>query len=102
MPKENKSATKKTIKPGKDLILSVANALKEQILSLIAQGIKEITIDFTGIEDMDSEGLALLIASQNSLKKIGGKLKIKNVSEKIYKFMQTIHLEKQMEVSIPL
>ena len=101
MSKENKNSTKKTIKPGKDLLSSKVQGLKEQLISFIDQGVKEITIDFSGIEKIDAEGLGLLIASNNSLKKIGGKLKIKNVSGKIYKFIQTIHLDKQFEVVSP-
>lgn len=101
MAKENKNIAKKTIKPGKDLVSSTVEDLKEQALSFMDQGVKEITIDFSGIEDLDSKGLGLLIALNNSLKGIGGKLKIKNISGKIYKFFQTIHLDKSIEVASP-
>ena len=49
MPKENKNMTKKIIKPGKSIETSMVQGLKGQILSLINQGVKEITIDFSGV-----------------------------------------------------
>jgi len=101
MPKENRNVTKKIIKPGKKIVASVVQGHKEQMLSSMNQGAKEITMDFSGIETIDSAGLGLLIAAHNSLKSVGGSLKIKNASEKIYKFMQTMHLDKHFEVASP-
>jgi anti-anti-sigma factor len=98
MSNEKRNITKKTIKPGKNIVDSMVQGLKEQILSLINHGVKEITMDFRGVEDIDSKGLGFLIATHNSLLSIGGKLKIKNASEKIYKFIQIIHLDKHFEI----
>ena len=94
MPKENKNATKKTIKPGKNIEASMVQGLRGQMLSLIGRGVKEITIDFSGVEDIDSRGLGLLIGAHNSLKGIDGRLKIKNASDKMNKFIQIMHLDK--------
>jgi anti-sigma B factor antagonist len=99
MAKENKNGTKKTIKPGKNIVASMVIGLKGQIMDLINQGVKEITMDFSGIDSFDSNGLNLLISAQNSLSRIGGKLKIKNASEKISKFVQVMHLDKHFEIT---
>ena len=99
MPKENKNAAKRTIKPGKNIVTSMVQGIKEQMLSLLNQGAKEITIDFTGVEDIDSNGLGLLIAAHNSLKVVEGRLKIKNLSDKIHKFIRTTHLDKKFDVA---
>lgn len=96
--KKNKNIKKKTIKPGKNIVAPMTNGLKKQILSFINQGAKEITVDFSGVEDLDSKGLGLLIAANNSLKITGGKLKIKHVSKNMYKFFHTIHLDQHFEV----
>lgn len=98
MAKANKSSVKNTLKPGKNIITPMVQGIKEQIMSLMDQGVKEITIDFKGIEDIDSNGLGLLIATHNSLKGIDGKLKIRNISGRMNKFMQTTHLDKYFEV----
>jgi anti-anti-sigma factor len=101
MPKENRSAAKKTIKPGKKIITSMIESLRTQLLTAFNQGVKEITLDFNGVETMDSKGLGLLIAAYNSSNNIGGKLKIKNASEKICKFLNTTRLDKYFEVISP-
>jgi len=101
MLKEKKNMIKKTIKPGKNIETSTVQGLKGRILSMINQGIKEITIDFSGVEDIDSNGLALLIGAHNSLKSTGGKLKIKHASDKIYKFIRTMHLDKCFDIVAP-
>jgi len=94
MPKENKNATKKTIKPGKNIEASMVQGLRGKVLTLMDRGVKEITIDFSGVEDIDSRGLGLLIRAHNSLKGIDGRLKIKNASDKMNKFIQIMHLDK--------
>lgn len=99
MARQKKSSAKKIIKPGKDIVTPMVQDIKEQMLSLIERGEKEITIDFSGIEDIDSNGLGLLIAAHNSLKDINGKLKIKNISGRMNKFMQTTHLDKFFDVA---
>ena len=94
MAKANKVASKKIIKPGKDILTPMVQDIKEQIISLMDKGTKEITIDFNGIDDIDSNGLGLLISAYNSLKGIDGKLNIINISGKMNKFMQTMHLDR--------
>jgi anti-anti-sigma factor len=101
MSKESRGVTKKIIKPGKKIVASIATSLKDQMLASLNQGVKEITVDFNGMETMDSKGLGVLIAAYNSLNHAGGKMKIKNASEKVYKFMQTTNLDKYFEVALP-
>jgi anti-anti-sigma factor len=101
MPKGNRNVTKKTIKPGKEIVASIVQSLREQILSALEHGIKELTIDFNGVETIDSAGLGLIIAACNSLKCTGGSLKIKNAPEKINKFFQTTRIDKYFEVDSP-
>ena len=99
MAKEKKKVTKKTIKPGKDIVASMAEGLREKLLKMISQGIKDLTIDLAGIEMIDSVGLGVLIATYNSLDDVGGSLKLKNVSEDIYNLIKTMRLDKHFEVN---
>jgi len=98
MAKANKVSAKKILKPGKNIVTPMVQGIKEQLMSLMDKGIKEITIDFSGIEDIDSNGLGLLIAAHNSLKGIDGRLKIINISGRMNKFMQTMHLDKYFDL----
>ncbi|MBN1626590.1 MAG: STAS domain-containing protein [Deltaproteobacteria bacterium] len=98
MAKANKMSAKNTIKPGKNIVTPMVEGIKEQLMSLMDKGIKDITIDFSNIEDIDSNGLGLLIAANNSLKGANGRLKIKNISGRMNKFMRTTHLDKYFDV----
>jgi anti-anti-sigma factor len=101
MSKEKKSVSKKAIKIGKKFTDSMVQTLRTQILAIINQGDKEIIFDFNGLETIDSKGLGLLIAAYNSSNNNGGKISIKNVPEKILKFMNTTRLDKYFKIVSP-
>ncbi len=58
-------------------------ALHDKVKSLIADGIKNIIIDLKKVKWMNSSGLGVLMSTWGSLQKVGGNLKLANVSEKI-------------------
>ena len=97
---KGKKVTKKTIKPGKDIVASMAEDFRNELLKLVDQGIKSLTIDFANVRMVDSVGLGVLIAAHNSLKEVGGSLNIKNVSEDIYNLLRTMRLDQHFEVSM--
>ena len=93
-----KKITKKTIKPGKDIMASMAEDFRKRLLKLVKQGIQDLTIDFSGVEMVDSVGLGVLIAAHNSLEDVGGNLKIKNASSDIYNLIKVMRLDQHFEV----
>ena len=96
--KKKRKVTKKTIKPGKDIVASVAGELKPKMLKAIEQGIVDLTIDLKGVEMVDSVGLGVIIAAHNSIDAAGGKICITNVSENICKLFRTMRLDQHFEV----
>ena len=86
------------IKPGKDVVASMAEDFKNRLLNLIKKGITEVVIDLSGVEVVDSVGLGVIIATHNSLGKSGGKLKIINASEDIRRLFQTMRLDQHFEI----
>ena len=100
MPKEKKKITQKVVKPGKDIVASMTESFRKKLLKHVENGIKELTIDFSAVEMVDSAGLGVLIATHNSLKNMGGRLKITNVSEDINKLFRTMRLDKHFEVQM--
>ena len=93
-----KKATNKTIKPGKDIIASMSDDFRKKLLKVVNGGIRELTIDLTGVNMVDSVGLGVIIATHNSLDDLGGSLKLKNVSEDIYRLIRTMRLDQHFEV----
>ncbi len=98
MARAKKHSTKKVVKPGEDIIASMAGEFREKLLKLVEKGIKDLIIDLSGVEMVDSVGLGVLIATHNSVSKAEGKLTIKNVPENIYKLFKTMRLDQHFEV----
>jgi len=98
MAKAKRKITRKTIKPGKDITASMAEDFRQVLRKFLEQGVVEMTIDLTGVKMIDSVGLGVLIATYNSLGKIGGSLFIKNASRNIYNLFNTMRLDQHFEV----
>ena len=99
MAKEKKKTTKKTVKLDKDIIASMAVDFRDKLLKLVKEGIEELTLDLKQVKMIDSVGLGVIIAAHNSLRGIGGKLTVKNVSNDIYRLFKTMRLDQHFEVT---
>jgi len=86
------------VKPGRDIVSSMAQEFKAELKDLADKGVKELTVDLDGVEMIDSIGMGLLIAAHNSLAKNGGKLKVVHPSEDILRLLRTMRLDKHFEV----
>jgi len=75
-PREQRDASETATEPAKpegsesirfegDLDLSSAGVLRDQILDHRAAGVKNLTIDLTGVKFMDSVGISLLVSAHN-------------------------------------
>ena len=60
-----------------------ASLLNSRLHELVESGKKQIVIDLSGVQFMNSSGLGLLIGGVSALKNAGGALKIANASDKI-------------------
>ena len=89
------------VKPGQDVMASMAEGFRNELRSLVEESPKELVVDFDGVEMVDSVGIGVLIATHNSLESAGGKLKIKNVSNNILRIFKTMRLDQHFEIIIP-
>ncbi len=87
------------VKPGRDIVASMAGEFREELKQLIDEGMTEITLDLEGVGMVDSIGMGLLIATHNSLGKKGGKLSVRKTPEEILGLMRTMRLDKHFEIS---
>jgi anti-sigma B factor antagonist len=86
------------IKPEADIVASSAHYLKTELLNLIQQGATKVIVDLQEIEMVDSTGLGVFIAAQNSLKEDGGSLEVINVSADLFHLFQIMRLDKHFTV----
>ncbi len=90
---------KKTVKPGIDIVASVAKDFRKKQMELIEDGITELTIDLTGTKMIDSVGIGVLITLHNTINQLDGKLIIINASKNIFRLFKTMRLDKHFEIN---
>ncbi|KUJ96484.1 MAG: anti-sigma factor antagonist [Desulfonauticus sp.] len=81
-----------------DIVASRAQEVKDLIAEKIAEGV-DLTLDLSNVSYVDSIGIGIIIATHNSLKSSGGKLKIINASEDIQNLFKTMRLDKHIDIS---
>ena len=86
------------LKPGCDVVASMADELRARIKGLLEQGAKDLRIDLAGVEMIDSVGLGLFIAAHNSLQKVGGKLTVVNASTHLHDLFRNMRLDQHFSV----
>ena len=73
------------IRPGRDVVYSMVDSFVKELKQEIEKSPSEIVIDLAKVEMVDSVGIGVIIAAHNSLKKIGGKMRVENVCDNIYR-----------------
>ena len=73
-----------------------APALQAALKQEIAQGIREINIDLTRTQSLDSTGIGLLIAASNSLTALQGSIQLTQVAPPLLKLLQSMRLVERL------
>ena len=94
----NKDGNQVIVKPGRDVVASMANEFRAELNSQIQESPSELVIDLSGVEMVDSVGIGVIIATHNSLDQKGGKLKVINIAEDIYGLFSTMRLDRHFTV----
>jgi len=87
-----------TVKPGRNIIASLADEFRAELHALVQEKPGQITIDMTGVEMVDSVGIGVMIAVHNSLTKNGGTLRISNADKNIRNLFSTMRLDRHFSV----
>ena len=94
----NKDGTQVIVKPGRDVVASMANEFRAELNAQIQESPQELVIDLAGVEMVDSVGIGVIIATHNSLDQKGGKLKVINIADDIYGLFSTMRLDRHFSV----
>ncbi len=86
------------VKPGKDVVASMADEFKKELSFQIESSTGGITIDLSGVEMVDSVGIGVLIATHNTLEKLGRKLTVVNISKDIFDLFTTMRLDRHFTI----
>jgi anti-anti-sigma factor len=74
-------------------------ALRETFRERIQQGARHLHLDFSKVESLDSMGIGLLVATHNSLAKLGGALTLTGVNKDIHQLLTLMRLDKHFSIS---
>ena len=86
------------IKPGMDVVASMAEDFKIELLSVINESSADVVIDLEGVEMLDSVGIGVIIAAHNTLNQSDRKLKVINVVKDVYGLFATMRLNRRFTV----
>lgn len=81
-----------------EININTSPELRKAFDGFIRDNLKKVLIDFSNVSYIDSSGLATLIELLQRLNKIGGKLNICNVSEKIKNIFEVTKLHKLFKI----
>jgi len=89
---------KTVIKPGMDIVASMAEDFKNELLSAINESQGEVVLDLAGVEMVDSVGIGVIIATHNTLNQADRQLKVTNVAADVYGLFTTMRLNRRFTV----
>ncbi len=86
------------VKPGMDVVASMAEDFKNELLGAIQESSGDVVIDLAGSEMVDSVGIGVIIAAHNTLNQSGRQLKVVNVNKDVYGLFTTMRLNRRFTV----
>ncbi|HNT33736.1 MAG TPA: STAS domain-containing protein [bacterium] len=87
-----------TVKPTQRFTASLSEQLKPELKDLVDQGVAEVIFDLLGVDDIDSISIGLIVSTHNSLKKLGGVVRVINVCDDIISLFKTMRLDQHFTI----
>jgi len=95
----NQNQTQAVVHPAGDVVAASIGELRREMQRMVSAGVREMTVDLTGVRMMDSRGIGLLISAHNSLHKLGGTLAIVHASKDILDLLRTMRIHQHFSVT---
>lgn len=90
--------TSAALTPEADIVASTVDLLREKLLEAVSSGAASVTVDMAAVKVVDSMGIAVLIAANNSLKAKNGRLCLANLDEEIASLFRLMRLDQHIEM----
>ena len=81
-----------------NLTTTTAPAVRDALKALIADGVQQLRLDMEQVTVVDSPGIGLLVATHNSLVRLGGALTITNASPDLLELFKAFRLDKHFRI----
>lgn len=83
-----------------DVVAAKSEDIKQKLKEAITGDLTFLTLDLDKVEQVDSVGMGVLIATYNSLRKRDIGFKLINVDQNIYELFQVMRLNKHFEIEL--
>jgi anti-anti-sigma factor len=77
-----------------NLTAATAPAVRAQLREVLESGARQVAIDLSRTEIVDSSGIGLLIATHNSLSRNGGQLEVTGLSKELADLFRSMRLDR--------
>jgi anti-sigma B factor antagonist len=77
-----------------------AAILKNKLMELQGKILKEVVIDFSGVNYIGSTGIGKMLLFYKAISQTGGSIRIVNMSEDLYKMFKIVKLDKVFELNM--
>jgi anti-sigma B factor antagonist len=78
--------------------LATAPALKNRLLELVADGVREIVVDLTATEFLDSTGLGAVVAAYKRVRAHDGHLRLVATSARVKRVFEITNLDRVVPI----
>lgn len=85
-----------------DLTSVLVPDLQIALKSALDQGVADVRFNLEPTAMLDSSGMGLLIATSNSLARVGGRMQVINSSPDIHRLLQCMRLTARLNVAAPM
>lgn len=82
-----------------DLTAGLVPYMQVELKKALDKGTTDLMFDLEKTVMLDSSGMGLLIAASNSMARIGGRMRVTNVSPDILRLLQSMRLSSRLNVS---
>lgn len=91
--------TRVVFRPGEDITAAGTPELRDALKAAVANGAREIEVNLSGVNIVDSSGIGLFVALHNSVSRLGGSLLLSNTSKDLMDLFMALRLDKHITIS---
>jgi anti-anti-sigma factor len=84
---------------GDTIVAATLPELRLTMRDIVGEGVRDLVIDLSGIRMVDSSGIGLLIATYNSMRKLGGRLAVVNASNELLELFRSMRMHQHFSVT---
>lgn len=82
-----------------DVVATHVPALRERLREFISEGVRQLSLDLSKVQMVDSAGIGLIISTHNSLRKLGGVLELTGVAPELGDLFRGMRMHQHFRIS---